>query len=231
VEEAVLAVATRHFGPEAAPHMVAGWQQLCTAQDDFPTSIPVMYYGPISRGPAFHFVFERSDQKFPRSWLLDNNLDGDRLDWAGPFGPEKTLECYRAVARQWAEGIEIMREGLPKAQGAQLDAMQREITLAAFCLTQLVSSANVVEFLLARDAYYASGDAAEKRALLDQMEATCRAELDNALSAIPLCEADSRLGWHGEAYGYMIDRELIEEKLVGLREIIERRIPAAREGV
>ncbi len=231
VEEAVLAVATRHFGPEAAPHMVAGWQQLCTAQDDFPTSIPVMYYGPISRGPAFHFVFDRRDQKFPRSWLLDNNLDGDRLDWAGPFGPEKTLECYRAVARQWAEGIEIMREGLPKAQGAQLDAMQREITLAAFCLTQLVSSANVVEFLLTRDAWYASEDPAEKRALLDQMEATCRAELDNALSAIPLCEADSRLGWHGEAYGYMIDRELIEEKLVGLREIIEQRIPAARDGV
>ncbi|MGD9495402.1 MAG: hypothetical protein AB7Y46_03725, partial [Armatimonadota bacterium] len=52
VEEALLAVATRHFGAAAAPHMVSGWEQLCRAQDDLPTSIPVMYYGPMSRGPV-----------------------------------------------------------------------------------------------------------------------------------------------------------------------------------
>ncbi len=231
VDEALTAIATRHFGPDAAPHMVAGWEQLCTAQDDFPTSIPVMYYGPISRGPAFHFMFDQADQKFPRSWLLDTNLGGDRLDWITPFGAEKVLECYRAVAKQWAEGIEIMREGLPKAQGRQLEDMQREIDMAGFCLAQLISAANVVEFLLARDAYYASEDAEEKRALLDRMEAACRSELDNALAAIPLCDADSRLGWHGEAYGYMINRELIEDKLVGLREIMQERIPAERNGL
>jgi hypothetical protein len=229
VEEALISVATRHFGPEAAEHMVAGWQQLCTAHDDFPTSIPVMYYGPLSRGPAFHFVFDQIDEKFPRSWLLDTDLEGDRLDWVGPFGAEKVLECYRAVADQWAEGIETMRQGLPKAEGRQLDALQQEIDMAAFCLTQLVSSAHVVEFLLARVAYYESGDADEKRDLLDQMEQVCRAEVDNAKSAIPLCDADSRLGWHGEAYGYMINRGLIEAKLTGLREILDERLPMERE--
>ncbi len=228
VEEALMSVATRHFGPDSAADMVAGWQQLCRAQDDFPTSIPVMYYGPMSRGPAFHFVFDQIDQKFPRSWLLDTNLEGDRLDWVNPFGAEKVLECYRAVADQWAEGIETMREGLPKASGPALDELQREIDVAAFCLTQLISSANVVEFLLARDALHEAGDADEKRALLDRMEQVCRAELDNANSAIPLSDADSRLGWHGEAYGYMINRGLIEAKLAGLREILDRRIPAER---
>ena len=227
-EEAVASVATRHFGADAAAHAVAGWRQLCRAQDDFPTSIPVMYYGPMSRGPAFHFVFDQVDQAFPRSWLLDRNLEGDRLDWVSPFGAEKVLECYRAVAEQWAEGTEMMREGLPKAHGPARDALQREIGMAAFCLTQLVSSANVVEFLLARDAFYASEDADEKRGLLDRMEQVCRAELDNAKSAMPLCDVDSRLGWHGEAYGYTINRELIEDKLDGLREILEERIPRER---
>ena len=229
VDEALTAIATRHFGAAAAEDMVAGWQQLCTAQDDFPTSIPVMYYGPMSRGPAFHFMFDQQDQKFPRSWLLDTDLGGDRLDWVGPFGAEKVLECYRAVTDQWAEGIEIMRRALPKTGGRALDDLQREIDLAGFCLNQLISSANVVEFLLARDAFYESDDADEKRALLDQMEQVCRAEIDNANATIPLCDADSRLGWHGEAYGYMINRELIEEKLVGLREILEQRIPEERE--
>ncbi|MFW6438165.1 MAG: hypothetical protein ACOCZ7_04040, partial [Armatimonadota bacterium] len=229
VDEALTAIATRHFGAAAAEDMVAGWQQLCSAQDDFPTSIPVMYYGPMSRGPAFQFVFDQIDQKFPRSWLLDDNLEGDRLDWVGPFGAEKVLECFRAVADQWAEGVEIMRRALPKTGGRALDALQREIDLAVFCLAQLISSGNVVEFLLARDAFYASNDANEKRELLDQMEQVCRAEIDVAHATIPLCDADSRLGWHGEAYGYMINRELIDEKLAGLYEILEQRIPAERE--
>ncbi len=229
VEEALLAIATRHFGPEAAPHMVAGWEQLCAAQDDFPTSIPVMYYGPMSRGPAFPFVFDRIDRKFPRSWLLDTVTEGDRLDWVGPFGAEKVLECYRAVAEKWAKGIELMEPALELAEGADRERLEREIGVARFCLTQLISSANVVDFLLTRDAYYEAEDADEKRRLLDRLEEICRNEMENASSAIPLCEADSRLGWHGEGYGYMINRELIEAKLAGLRRIIDERIPAERE--
>ncbi|NLO05629.1 MAG: hypothetical protein GX131_07330 [candidate division WS1 bacterium] len=227
VEEALLTIATRHFGPEAAPAMVAGWEQLCRAQDDFPTSIPVMYYGPVSRGPAFHFLFDQVDHKFPRSWLLDTER-GDKLDWVNPFGVEKVLECYHAVAAQWAEGIALMEQGLPKALGMDSERMEREIGVARFCLHQLISSANVVEFLLARDAFYASEDAAEKLSRLEEMERICRAEAENAEATIPLCDADSRLGWHGEAYGYMINRPLIEEKLEGLREIVEERIPAER---
>jgi len=228
VEEALRALATRHFGPEAAGPMVAGWEQLCRAQDDFPTSIPVMYYGPMSRGPVLPWVFDRIDRKFPRSWLLDTIIEGDRLDWVTPFGAEKVLECYRAVADQWAEGIALMEPALATATGADLLRLQQEIGLARFCLVQLRSSANMVDFLLARDAYHASVDPAERRALLDRMEALCRDELENAAAAIPLCAGDSRLGWHGEAYGYMVTRELVEAKLANLRALIEERIPAER---
>ncbi len=227
-DDALRALATRHFGPDAADDVLAGWRQLCTAHDDFPTSIPVMYYGPISRGPAFRFVFDRRDQKFPRSWLLDTNLDGDRLDWVSPFGAEKVLECYRTVADNWLEGVEMMQQGLDRATGADRDRLEREIGVAKMCYRQLVSAGNVVDFLLARDAFYASDDPSAKRVLLDRMERICRDEAANATLAIALCDADSRLGWHGEGYGYMIDRELIAEKLSGLGDIIERRIPAER---
>lgn len=228
VEEALNRVAARHFGPEAAGKMVAGWEKLCQAQDDFPTSIPVMYYGPVSRGPAFHLVFDQIDRKFPRSWMLDTDVEGDRLDWVQPFGAQKVLECYRAVAEQWAEGLELMEPALEEAQGWPREQLAREISVARFCLSQLVSAANVTGFLLARNAFYASDDPRERRRLLDRMDLICRDELENASSAIPLCEADSRLGWHGEAYGYLINRELIERKLEGLREIVEHRIPAER---
>jgi len=228
VEDALMAVATRHFGPEAAADMVAGWQQLCTAQDDFPTSIPVMYYGPMSRGPALPWAFDRIDRKFPRSWLLDTVIEGDRLDWVSPFGAEKVVECYRAVAEQWAAGIELMGPALDEAAGADRKRLEREIGVARYCLVQLLSSANITEFIMTRDAYHAAVDPAQRLTLLDRMEELCRDEVGSARAAIPLCEADSRLGWHGEGYGYMVTPELIEAKLEGMRRIIDDRIPAER---
>lgn len=71
-------VAVRHFGEAAAADVVAAWDLLTRAHDDFPSSIPTMYYGPIGRGPAFPFVFDRIDRPFPDSWLLTDDIEGDR---------------------------------------------------------------------------------------------------------------------------------------------------------
>lgn len=228
VQQAVRQVAVRHFGPAAADAMVAGWEQLCRAQDDFPGSIPVMYYGPMSRAPVLPWLIEPVDRKFPRSWLLDTDIRGDKLDWVSPFGAEKVLECFRAVAAQWAEGLRMMEPALACAQGPDRERLEREIGVVRFCLVQLVSSANITEFLLTRDALHATEDRAQRQALLDRIEQLCHEELDNAAQAIALVEADCRLGWHGEAYGPMITRELVEAKLAGLQEILQVHIPRLR---
>ncbi|MCD6362202.1 MAG: hypothetical protein J7M38_15190, partial [Armatimonadetes bacterium] len=230
VEEALRRVATRNFGPDAAEPMITGWEQLCTAHDDFPTSIPVMYYGPMSRAPVLPWLIEQIHHKFPRSWLLDTDIRGDELHWVTPFGAEKVLECFRAVAANWEKGLRTMETALEAAEELDRERLEREINVVRFCLVQLTSSGNLTEFLITRDAMYATEDPAEKNALLDRMEELCRAELENAPKAIPLVQADPRLGWHGEAYGPMVTPELVEAKLAGLRELIEERIPALREG-
>lgn len=221
-------IAARWFGAAAAEQVVAGWARLSAAQDDYPGSIPVMYNGPIARGPAFRFEFDRIDKDFPHSWLLDSDIRGDKLSWATPFGPAKVAECYRAVAAGFAEGIALMEAALPLTSGGDTERLTREIGVARFARIQLVSSANVIDFLLRRDEFLDGDDRAAKAGLLDAMAAICRDEQANAAAAIPLCTADSRLGWHGEGYGYMITRELIEEKLAGLEEILDRRIPEAK---
>ncbi len=232
VEEGLMRVARRNFGPDAAPDAVAGWKIISEAQNDFPGSIPVLYYGPISRGPAFHFVWEQIDRKFPCSWMLDTAVEGDRLeDCTSPFGPEKVMDCYRAVAQGWARGIARMEEGLPKAKGSDRQRLEREIGVVKMGRIQLNSAANVIDFLMVRDDMYAEEDPQRKRRLLDRLEKICRNEMENARSAIPLCVADSRLGFHGEAYGYMFNQELIAEKLDGLKEIIDKRIPDERQNL
>jgi len=229
IEEGLLRVATRNFGPDAAPDVVAGWDRISHAQDDFPGSIPVMYYGPISRAPSFAFEFDRIDKAFPNSWLLDEDPRGDIVgEWTSPFGGPKVVECYRAVAAGWQEGVDLMRRGLAKARGEDRQRLERELGVAEICRIQLVCSADLIDFLMARDAFIEATDAAERRRLLDRMEALCKDERATAALAIPLCEADSRLGWHGEAYGPMFTRELIEAKLAGLEDILTRRIPEER---
>lgn len=231
VEAGLQAIAARHFGRAVAAEVVAAWQIMCEAHDNFPGSIPVMYVGPVSRGPAFLFIFDQLDKRFPNSWLLDKDIEGDRLDWASPFGPEKVLECYRAEAEEGARAVALLREAQAKVSGEDQRRLARETGLMEFHLVQTESAANVVEFLLLRNAYYEAGDTAEKARLLDQIEAVCRAEVVNARRALPLMAADARLGWHGEAYGYMISPELIEEKLTRLEALLSERLAAERAGL
>jgi len=231
VNAALRRIAMRHFGPDAADDVVRAWDMLSAAHDDFPSSIPVMYYGPVSRGPAFLFMFDQVNKKFPHSWLLDKDIEGDLLDWASPFGPEKVLECYQSEAAKGWEAIAVMEEALDRTQGEDRRRLEGEIGLCKFHVIQTQSGANVVDFLLARNAYYASEDAAEKRELLDRLETICRREANNAQAALPLMQADPRLGWHGEAYGYMISPELVEQKLAGLHDLLDRRLPEERAGL
>ena len=228
VEGGLRALAARKFGAAVAEEVVAAWEVMSRAHDAFPGSIPVMYTGPISRGPNFLFMFDQIDHRFPNSWLLDKEIEGDRLDWAVPFGPEKVVECYRAEVERGRPAVAMLRAAIEKISGEDRRRLERETGVMEFHLIQTQSAANVVEFLLVRNAFYASADAAEKRGLLDRMEAICQDEMANAAAAIPLLQADRRLGWHGEAYGYMIAPDLVEEKLAGLREILERHIPAER---
>jgi len=124
-----------------------------------------------------------------------------------------------------------MEEGLLKAKGSDRQRLEREIGVVSMGRIQLTSAVNLIDFLMARDDMYGEQDLQRKRELLDRLEKICRNEMENARSAIPLCVADSRLGFHGEAYGYMFNRELIAEKLDGLKQIIDKRIPDERQNL
>ncbi len=228
VAEGLRRVATRHFGAEVADEVVAAWEVLARAHDDFPGSIPVMYLGPVSRGPAFRFIFDQINHRFPNSWLLDREVEGDQLTWAQPFGPEKVLECYRSEAAKANTGLAMLEAALARVSGDDARRLERELGVAKFHVIQTVSAANVVDFLLTRNAWYESDDPEERERLLDRIEEICRDEVANCEAALPLLDADPRLGWHGEAYGYMISRPLVEEKLARLRALLDERLPRER---
>ncbi|NLF18414.1 MAG: hypothetical protein GX595_14350 [Lentisphaerae bacterium] len=78
------------------------------------------------------------------------------------------------------------------------------------------------------DAKMAALDA--KMAALDAMTALAQAEIANAREAIPLVEADSRLGWE-PSMEYMTDREHLEWKIRQVYQVIDEAIPAYRRSL
>lgn len=218
-DQAVEELAARHFGVAAAAQVVEGWRLLSEAMEDFPGSIPVLYNYPANRGPAFPFVLERIGRGFPASWLLERDIDADDPSgWAVPFGPEHALKCLRSLCEKWEKGVDVLEAALLLAEGADRAELEREVGVARMCLIQFRSAANVTDFLLTRKRWYEATDVAEREALKRRMLEIMEDERRNCEAALPLVDADPRLGFHGEAYGYMYNRELIERKLARLED-------------
>jgi len=221
VDEALQQLAVRHFGAAAAPAVVEAWKAVSEAMEDFPSSIPVMYYGPVNRGLAFPLSLQRLGKPFPRSWLLDVDDEGDDLDsWTKPFGPEHVVRCFRVLTERFGEGAQKMLAALPQTEGADAEALKREAGVVQICAHQFRSAANIAEFIMARDRWLDAQDEAEKEQLRQKMVSVLEDERDNATQALELVDADPRLGFHGEAYGYLFNRPLIEAKLERLEQIL-----------
>ena len=122
-----------------------------------------------------------------------------------------------------------MEEALVRAHGSGKIALELEIGVAKMCVIQFRSTGGIVDFLTARDGYLDGSEKRIKLAYLDRLEAAVREERENAMEALPLVDADPRLGFHAEGHTYLFNRELIEEKIRQLDEMLETRIPEAKQ--
>ncbi len=220
-DEALRALAARNFGPAAVDAAMRAWRIISEAMEDFPSSIPVMYYGPVNRSFAFRLSLERQDKPFPRSWLLDLDEEGDDLQsCTKPFGPEHVVRCFRAVAGGFERGAQAMLAAADRLEGADAAELRREANVAMCCALQMRSAANIIEFIMLRNRWLEAPDGPEKQALQDRMVQVLHSERAICLEALQLVDGDPRLGFHGEAYGYLFNRPLIERKLANLSELL-----------
>ncbi|MBI3921099.1 MAG: hypothetical protein HY318_06755, partial [Armatimonadetes bacterium] len=222
LDQALLNLATRHFGRQAAATVVEGWKLLSEAMEDFPGSIPVLYNGPVNRGPVLPFLLDKVNKSFPHSWLPDLDIEGDDLNsWVSPFGPDQVIKSFRSLAERWQKGVDVMRSALDLASGADRAALQKELGVAQFCALQFRCAANITEFYVTRDRYHDTENPNERQASKQKMIALMKDEQQNCQDALTLVEADPRLGFHGEAYTYLVTSDGIRAKLEQLKQAVE----------
>jgi len=73
----------------------------------------------------------------------------------------------------------------------------------------------------------AAADAGEVEDVLERLAALAEAEIDNTRAALPLVEADSRLGWE-PSMEYMADPAHLEWKIDQVRRVIDVELAAYR---
>jgi hypothetical protein len=200
VEQAMLNVARRRFGDEDAQAVVAAWNLLSDAFEQFPFDISVCYKGPQSLGPA-NLLFSRPSG-FDATMVT---FPFDDLDhWRGPYSRQTFQTQFEKLADAWQSGVdalEQLRQAHPSA------AIDDEWRIAETARLHFCSTANQIRFIQLRQS-----DPAAAAAILHDEIALARRLFD-------LVGQDSRLGFEAtNQYGYL--RLDLVEKILNCEDLL-----------
>lgn len=190
-------IAARDFGAEYAEEVVAAWETWSRDIADYaPTDLN--QYGTFRIGPAYPFAFGGppvADTDFPGKAPAICRLDYLREGFVQQLTPERMDNEYLAgevallapMAAHYEDGARLFRRIAAAQTGRRRAKADEMANLALYLAATVRTAVNVKRGAIA----FRDGDRA---ALL----AAARDEYDNAMAALRLVEADSRLGWNAE---------------------------------
>ena len=134
------------------------------------------------------------------------------------------------MAAGWDEGIAKLEQAVALAPERKQPEARRMLGLGRFIRRCFQTTINTKRWWQLKQALLSETDPAAARAIADDLTRLGEAEIANAEGAIPLVDADSRLGWE-PSMEYMCDRKHLEWKIAQLRATLDEEIPAYLEGL
>jgi len=225
VEEMSGRLAARDFGPEGGPLAVEAWRIWSEAFRNYvPTNED--QYGPYRVGPAYPLLFQEEPELFPSAPYAHFGRDILSTHY-NPHKPEDLdteIRLTERMAAMWQEGIAKLEQAIALApERKRLEAM-RMLGLGRFILHCFRTTIHTKRWWQVKQALLAETDPAVARTLAEDLTRLGEVELCNAQAAIPLVDADSRLGWE-PSMEYMCDRAHLEWKIAQLHFVLDEEIP------
>jgi hypothetical protein len=225
IDELLLNLAGQEFGAQAGPKFVEAWRHFSTAITYYPYSDSIARHpGPIHVGPAQPLYLDRGKSS-GKVWCTWQNS----LGWTEPWGPAVTLKYFGLLEAEWQRGIEIMERAMADVPADRGEAARREYGIAKSILCSVRSCENVIRFLVARENLYREPDAAGRETLVAEMRRVANAEIRNTREALPLCEADSRIGyatvWGDMRVAGFFTPALLRWKIAQVEQMIREELP------
>lgn len=216
------AIAGRDFG-QGASEALSAWRFWSDAFA-FYTPTGADQYGPFRVGPSYPLVFpgETVEPSLPFT-RFGRRIVNFVYPVPEPEETRKQLLSLRKMELLMEEGCRCMRR-MPDDPPRPAEA-RRMIALGEFILRTVRTAIHTKEWYLA--CLELQKNPADT---LSSLERIGYAELENARSAIPFAEMDSRIGFEPRS-NYMADREHIEWKLAHLQNTLESVIPRYRQSL
>lgn len=219
------AMARRDWGAHAGT-VVRAWRWFERGYANYPTAHLFGYYGPMHDGPVWPLHLIPKRLPLAPTWLLGYPPSGDYIAEcvANGFTLREMVTLCGRMAAHWDRGVQFLT---PLRQHFREDPERlRDIGIAQALGLQFRSGFNILSFYALREKLAEARAPAQRRALLQQMKALVRAELEVDAELLPLAEADSCLGFHSEAEGYKYFPALIRWRMRQLRRLLATEFPA-----
>ncbi len=244
MDEMLRKCAIRDFGAEAAPLMLEAWDKWSEGIRYF-TPTNEDQYGPFRVGPSYPLIFHpnitrtmgNKELQFPTAphahfgykiiktfYQPYENINQAPGNLRFPI----ELRSLNKMRDLWQQGIALMEKALPLIPERKRTNAEHELNLGKFILCSIVTGIHVKNWWMLNTKLMNSDNPATSAKLLDEIEAIAFAEILNAESAIPLVEADSRLGWE-PSMEYVTDRWHLEWKIRQVKTMIDGEIGAYRQ--
>ena len=202
-------------GRSHAAEMSRAWNYFEEGYANYPVNIMFSYYGPMHDGVAWELSLLPKNNPLPRSWLLLDKPDGDRIGECLQSGHtlEEAVELTGRMIDKWDKGVDCLPDNLP----------QEQRNIAEALLILFLSGHNILRFYQLREQL---GLCCENpSSVLGRMEELALDEIKNSGEMILLCEKDSRLGYHSEAEGYKFFPEKLKYRIKSLNELLKKEFP------
>lgn len=203
------------YGKTKAKKVADAWTLFAEGYSNYPLNIIFSYYGPMHDGLTWELQLKPKNISLPRTWLLPDKPNGDRLGdcLRQSHTPEETLELCNTIRNKWRQGLEILPEGIT----GEMEDISKALGL------MFESAANIIEFYILREqlGYGCENPAA----ILNTMKEIVQLEIQNSKAMIPLCEKDTRLGYHSEAEGFKFFPKKLEYRIACLENLLNTEFP------
>lgn len=216
-EEFLLRLAAVEWGEKAAVEVARAWTIFSETWQKYPFHNAVLYWGPMTRAPAYHLQLEREPRLAkPYNWGYDRSRTAQPFEdqyqrWLGFYTLQEITGSFRYMAECWKNGVDLLESALRKNRGDS--ELERQVAVAAAVRWQCLATANAYEFYALRDALRESDPSAHP-ALLEKLANVVRDDLHVAREVKVLLAVDPTIGFQSEIYDYSYSLPLVEAKIV-----------------
>lgn len=227
LEATFAAIAQRDFSKEAVPYVLEAWK--CWSEGirhHQPTGED--QYGPYRIGPAYPLTFLRSIT-LPTSWyaLFGNRIvivpyepGGGSRQSAARARIDVEIDSLRLMTDLWRQGNASLEKALELTPAKKQEEGKRLLILNQFIVHMVQTAINCKLWWKLKQRLNNEPDPVRAGFLLDEMEQLALQEIDNTEAAIPLVNADSRLGWE-PSMDYMAGEEQLLWKINQVRTVLD----------